>query len=109
VLFQAAEHRTVREDLHSRLTKAQRDARALHAGYRALRHRFEDVAPTDTALNGGSDGDDSIQRLHVPHEDTMCLGGAPPTPAEAREMDTRGLAGPHISFPTSTERCSSAR
>jgi len=22
----------------------------------------------------------------------MCLGGAPPTPAEAREMDTRGLA-----------------
>ena len=64
----------MREDLHSRLTKAQRDARALHAGYRALRHRFEDVAPTDTALNGGSDGDDSIQRLHVPHEDTMCLG-----------------------------------
>jgi len=31
----------VREDLHTRLTKAQRDARALHAGYRALRHRFE--------------------------------------------------------------------
>ena len=22
----------------------------------------------------------------------LCLGGAPPTPAEAREMDTRGLA-----------------
>ena len=41
-----------------------------------LRRYFEDVAPTDTALNngGGADGDDSIQRLHVPHEDTMCLG-----------------------------------
>ena len=36
-----------------------------------LRRYMEDVAPTDTALNGGgggADGDDSIQRLHVPHE-----------------------------------------
>lgn len=26
------------------------------------------------------------------HEDSLCAGGAPPTPAEARDMDARGLA-----------------
>jgi len=89
---QAAEHRTVTEDLHARLTKAQRDVRALHTGYRALRYRFEDVAPRlDAQMEApGSGGGGEL--LHVPHEDSLCLGGAPPTPAEARTMDARGLA-----------------
>ena len=81
---QAAENRRVTEDLQTRLTKAQKDVRSLHTGYRALRHRFEDLAPVE----GGGD----IGKLHVPHEDSLCLGGAPPTPAEARDIDARGLA-----------------
>jgi hypothetical protein len=82
---QASESRVTTEDLQTRLTKAQRDVRALHTGYRALRHRFEDVAPVEGGGGGG------IEKLHVPHEDTLCLGGAPPTPAEAQTMDARGL------------------
>ena len=73
------------EDLHARLAATQRDVRALHAGYRALRHRFEDLAP----LVDGTDGE-KARAVAVPKEDEIVE--APPTPAEAREMDARGLA-----------------
>ena len=39
-----------------------------------------------------AEGGGGIQKLHVPHEDSLCAGGAPPTPAEARDIDARGLA-----------------
>ena len=78
---QVTEYRRVTEDLQQRLTRAQRDVRALHAGYRTLRHRFEDVAPETVDEKG---------KAAVPHEDDLV--GTPPTPAEAREMDARGLA-----------------
>ena len=82
---QVAEYRRATEDLQSRLIASQRDVRALHAGYRALRHRFEDLAP----LVDGTDGE-KARAVAVPKEDEIVE--APPTPAEAREMDARGLA-----------------
>jgi hypothetical protein len=76
---QVTDYRRTTEELQHRLTRAQRDVRALHAGYRTLRHRFEDVAPE---IQGGGSS--------MPHEDELV--GTPPTPAEARDMDARGLA-----------------
>ena len=57
---QVADYRRHTEELHAKLTKAQRDSRALHAGYRALRHRFEDLSPVDV-------GEGVVEMQHVPH------------------------------------------
>lgn len=77
-----AEYRHETERLHGDLVKTQRDLRALYAGYRALRHRYEDVAPMDGEQKA----------VAAAHEDAILQ--APPTPAEARKEqgDTRGLA-----------------
>ena len=82
---QVADYRRHTEELQAKLTKAQRDSRALHAGYRALRHRFEDLSPVDV-------GEGVVEMQHVPHEDQLCMDGVPPTPAEAQDIDARGLA-----------------
>jgi hypothetical protein len=96
--MQVAEYRRETEDLQHRLHAAQRDVRALHAGYRQLRHRFMDVAPETADDEGGAEEEDDANNIlgqrrtaaAVPHEDALVA--APPTPAEARDMDARGLA-----------------
>ena len=81
---QVAEYRHETEQLHARLAASQRDLRALHAGYRALRHRYEDVAPVVVTEEGES------RAAAAPHEDEILA--TPPTPAEAKGADVRSLA-----------------
>ena len=81
---QVAEYRNETEQLHARLASTQRDLRALHAGYRALRHRYEDVAPVVVTEDGEG------RAAAAPHEDELLA--APPTPAEAKGADVRSLA-----------------
>ena len=81
---QVAEYRHETEQLHARLAASQRDLRALHAGYRALRHRYEDVAPVVVTEDGES------RASAAPHEDEILA--TPPTPAEAKGADVRNLA-----------------
>jgi len=81
---QVAEYRQETEQLHARLAATQRDLRALHAGYRALRHRYEDVAPVVVTEDGES------RAAAAPHEDAILA--SPPTPAEAKGADVRNLA-----------------
>ena len=83
---QVAEYRHETEQLHDNLVKTQRDLRALYAGYRALRHRYEDVAPVVITEHGES------KAAAAPHEDEILK--SPPTPAQAKDSqgDTRGLA-----------------
>ena len=81
---QVAEYRHETEQLHARLAASQRDLRALHAGYRALRHRYEDVAPVVVTEDGES------RAAAAPHEDEILA--TPPTPAEAKGADVRSLA-----------------
>ena len=71
---QVAEYRNETEQLHARLASTQRDLRALHAGYRALRHRYEDVAPVVVTEEGES------RAAAAPHEDEILA--TPPTPDE---------------------------
>ena len=81
---QVAEYRHETEQLHARLAATQRDLRALHAGYRALRHRYEDVAPVVVTEDGEG------RAAAAPHEDEILA--TPPTPAEAKGADVRSLA-----------------